>query len=128
MFILANNHPMCTETEPIINVLNIQPWSIENNAAMAHMFNLPLPVTTAHPSIGMDNIVTSSVTVEPNLPIPDPQWPDDINPESLISKLGSTVTDEVTMLFIPIKGCAVVTGNGKLDMCADATIFSIDQG
>ena len=54
---------MRTETEPIVNVLNIQPWSIEDNAASAHMSNLPLPVSTAHPLIGMESIVTSSVTV-----------------------------------------------------------------
>ena len=58
------------ETEPIINVLNIQPWSIENNTISAHMFNLP--VTTTHPLIHMDNVLASSIMVELKSPIPGP--------------------------------------------------------
>ena len=51
------------------------------------MSSLPVPVITAHPLIDMDNIVASSVMVELNLPIPGPQWPVDINPETLVSEL-----------------------------------------
>ena len=73
MNILSNIQPNRAETEPIINVLHIQSWSIENDTTSVHMSILPVPVTTTHPLIGMDIIVTSSVTIELNLPIPGPQ-------------------------------------------------------
>ena len=78
---------MRTEPEPIINVLNIQPWSVENNTTSALTSNLPLLVATAPPSFHMDGVVTSSVMVEPELPIHGLQWPDDISTETLVSDL-----------------------------------------
>ena len=83
--VLTHIQPTHTETEPIFNALNSQPWSTENNTALAHMPNLP--VNTTHPIIDMDNTVTSSVMVELNSTISGPQWPDDINPETLVSEL-----------------------------------------
>ena len=84
---------MRMETEPIIiNVLNIKPRSIKNNTTSVHISNLP--VTSTHSLIDMDNIVTSSVMVELNSPIPGSQWPDYINPETLVSELLGRLTHE----------------------------------
>ena len=41
---LINNLPTRTEPEPINNVLNTQPSLVENNAALALTYNLPLPL------------------------------------------------------------------------------------
>ena len=84
---LINNLPTHTEPEPIINVLNTQPWLVENNATSVLTYNLPLPVAKIPPFGYMDGGVMPSVTAEPALHFPAPMWPDDINTETLVSEL-----------------------------------------
>ena len=81
---LVNNLATRTNTESLIQVLNAQPWLVENSAASTLTYNLLSLVTTAH-SLNTDGGFISSVMAETELHVTGPQWPLDIKPESLVT-------------------------------------------